>query len=92
VSNPTLILRRARVSRKGGRWQRDDFGEFDGERDVGRIYRLDDRPHSAWFWGVSSQLTGRKSCGHVTSRDEAKGAFKAEYEAWKSGIGERRTT
>jgi hypothetical protein len=32
---------------------------FDGDREVGRIYRLDDRPDSAWFWGVSFELTGR---------------------------------
>jgi hypothetical protein len=40
-------------------------------------------PDSVWFWGVSFQLTGRKSYGHATSLDEAEAAFKAEYVAWK---------
>ena len=35
------------------------------------------------FWGVSFQLTGKKSCGHVTSLEEVKAAFKVEYLAWK---------
>jgi hypothetical protein len=33
---------------------------------------------------VSFQLTGRKSYGHVPTLDEAKAAFRAEYEKWKS--------
>jgi hypothetical protein len=35
-----------------------------------------------WFWGVSFQLTGRKSYGHAPSLDAAKAAFRAEYETW----------
>jgi hypothetical protein len=46
----------------GGRLQ-----VFDGERDVGRIFRQDGQ----WFWGVSFQLTGRKSYGHAPTLDEA---------------------
>jgi hypothetical protein len=34
-------------------------------------------------WGVSFQLTGRKSYGHASTLDEAK-AFKAEYAAWRA--------
>ena len=41
MSDPTLILRRANVSRKGGSWQDDDYDVFDGDRDVGRIYLID---------------------------------------------------
>jgi hypothetical protein len=82
-----LVLRRANISRSGGSWSETDFDVFDGDRKVGRIYRLDDRPDSAWFWGVSFQLTGRKSYGHAASIDEAKAAFKAEYEAWKNENG-----
>jgi hypothetical protein len=78
-----LILRRASASRKGGPWQHEDYDVFDGDREVGRIYRLDDRPDSAWFWGVSFQLTGRKSHGSADSLEEAKAAFRAEYEIWK---------
>jgi hypothetical protein len=79
-----LILRRANVSRPSGSWQHEDYDVFDGDREVGRIYRVTDHPDSPWFWGVSFQLTGRKSYAHVTSRDEAKTAFKAEYEAWQN--------
>jgi hypothetical protein len=34
-----LTLRRANVSRKSGDWNDDDFDVFDGDSDVGRIYR-----------------------------------------------------
>ena len=75
-----LILRRANVSRKGGPWQHNDFDVFDGERDVGRVYLVDGYGgKETWFWGVSFQLTGRKSYGHAASLDEAKAAFRAEY-------------
>jgi hypothetical protein len=46
---------------------------FDGDCDVGR--------------GVSFQLTGRKSCSHVSTLDEAKAAIRAEYLAGKSRAG-----
>src|ERR1700730_13028238 len=42
--------------------------------------RLEERPDSEWFW---FQLTGRKSYGRAESLEEAKAAFRAEYEAWK---------
>jgi hypothetical protein len=78
-----LILRRANTSRISGSWQDEDYDVFDGDQDVGRIYRLDDRPDSNWFWGVSFQITKRKSYGYATSLEEAKAAFRAEYERWK---------
>jgi hypothetical protein len=31
--------------------------------------------------------SGRKSYGHAPTLDEAKAAFRAEYEAWQSGAG-----
>jgi hypothetical protein len=77
----TLVLRRANVSRKGGQWDDDDFDVFDGDRVIGRVFRQAD---GQWFWGVSFQLTRRKSYGNAPSLDEAKAAFRAEYEAWKS--------
>ena len=81
-----LVLRRANVPRKGGSWQHEDYDVFDGHRDVGRVYLVDGyRGDETRFWGVSFQLTGRKSYGHATSLDEAKAAaFGAEYEAWKA--------
>jgi hypothetical protein len=77
---PALTLRRANVSRISGEWNDDDYDVFDGGRDVGRIFR---QVNGQWFWGVSFQLTGRKSYGLADSLDEAKAAFRAEYEAWK---------
>jgi hypothetical protein len=74
----TLVLRRANVSRQGGEWKDEDYDVFDGERCVGRIF-LD--ASDTWFWGVDFQPTGRKSCGHVTTLEEAKAAFRAEYVA-----------
>jgi hypothetical protein len=75
-----LTLRRANVSRKGGSWQHEDYEVFDGDRDVGRIFL---QASGTWFWGVSFQLTGRKSYGDAPTLDEAKAVFRAEYEAWK---------
>jgi hypothetical protein len=39
--------------------------------------------NETWFWGVSFQLTGRKSYGHAPTLNDAKAAFGAEYVAWK---------
>jgi hypothetical protein len=75
-----LVLRRANVSRKGGTWQHEDYDVFDGDRDVGRVFQQAD---GSWFWGVSFQITGRKSYGHAASLDDAKAAFRLEYEAWQ---------
>ena len=46
---------------------------------------MTDHPDSPWYWGVSFQLTNRKSYGCAESLDAAKAAFKAEYEAWQKG-------
>jgi hypothetical protein len=41
VRLPThLVLRRASVSRISGSWQQEDYDLLDGEREIGRIYRL----------------------------------------------------
>jgi hypothetical protein len=81
-----LVLRRANVSRISGSWQHEDYDVFDGDREVGRIYLVDSQVmQETWFWGVSFQLTGRKSYGHADSLAEAKAAFTAEYEKWKEG-------
>ena len=77
-----LILRRANISREDGHWNDDDYDVCDGDRCVGRIF-ID--ASGAWFWGVSFDLTGRKSYGYAATLDEAKAAFRVEYEAWKSG-------
>ena len=53
-----LILRRASVSRNGGSWDDDDFDVFDGDQDVGRIYRVN-AYEEVWFWGVSFMVIGR---------------------------------
>jgi hypothetical protein len=84
MTDTALILRRANVSRKGGNWNDDDYDVFDGDRCVGRVYSVDaDGDHETWFWGISFQLTGRKSYGHAASLAAAQAAFRAEYEAWK---------
>jgi hypothetical protein len=76
-----LVLRGASISRPSGSWPETDFDVFDGERDVGRIFQEAD---GSWFWGVSFQLTGRIRYGHAPTLDEAKAAFRVEYEAWQS--------
>jgi hypothetical protein len=84
MSDRTLILRRASILRPSGSWSETDYDVFDGERDVGRIFQQAD---GAWFWGVSFQLTGRKSYGHAAWLDAAKAAFRAAYERWRSCAG-----
>jgi hypothetical protein len=79
----TLILRSANSYREGGDWNVDDFDVFDGDRVVGRIYRVNSADR-VWFWGVSFLLTNRKGYGHSDSLDEAKVAFRAEYEKWRA--------
>jgi hypothetical protein len=78
--SPNLILRRPRISL--GSWPDHDFDVFDGELEIGRIYRVTDQRGSPWFWGVSFQVIGRKSYGYADSLEEAKAAFKVEYESW----------
>ena len=75
-----LVLRRASVSRKGDSWQHEDYDVFDGEYCVDRIFL---QASGAWFWGVDFFLTRRKSYGDALTLDEAKAAFRAEYEAWR---------
>jgi hypothetical protein len=54
MPEPTLILRRANVSRKGGHWQHEDFDVFDGDRCVGRIFLVDSfAGDETWFWVLS---------------------------------------
>jgi hypothetical protein len=77
-----LTLRRASASRTSGHWDDDDFDVFDGEQDVGQIYRVNG-PDEIWFWGVDFAITNRKSHGRANSLDEAKAAFRAVYEAWQ---------
>ena len=54
-----LILRSAKSSREGGDWNVDDFDVFDGDRLVGRVYRVNSSD-PIWFWGVSFLLTNRE--------------------------------
>lgn len=76
---PALLLRRASVSRKSGSWDDNDFDVFDGDREVGRIFR---EANGTWFWGVSFVISGRKSYGHAPSIAAAQAAFRAEYKAF----------
>jgi hypothetical protein len=79
MPDPILALRRASASRMSGSRSEHDFGVFDGEREVGRIYRVTDEVESYWFWGVSFHIIGRKSYGYAASLDEALAAFRTEY-------------
>lgn len=75
-----LVLRDANSHRGGGDWGPDDYDVFDGNRDVGRIFR---DANERWFWGVDFMLTHRKSYGTAGTLEEAKAAFKTEYECWQ---------
>jgi hypothetical protein len=61
---------------------------FGDDREVGA--HLSGRPlrgHETWFWGISFELTRKRSYGNVMSLEEAKAAFRAEYEAWQRETG-----
>jgi hypothetical protein len=77
-----LVLRRANASRISGSWQQEDYKC--STETTRRIPLVDsDGGNQTWFWGVSFQLTKRKSYGHAVSLEEAKLAFRAEYLTWK---------
>jgi hypothetical protein len=77
-----LILHRANIKRRSGTWQDEDYSVLNGKRAIGRIYRVDaDGGRATWFWGISFQVTGRKSYGHADSLEAAKAAFRAECAA-----------
>jgi hypothetical protein len=78
-----LVLRRAQGHRPGDDRGPHDYDVLDDGREVGRIYRIN-AATEIWWWGVSFQLTGRKSCGRAPTRDDAMAAFKAEYERWRA--------
>jgi hypothetical protein len=88
MPDPALVFRRTTLARVSGTWQHEDYHVFDGNGDVGRIYLIGSNSSSElWFWSAGFQLTDRKSYGLAASLDAAKGAFRAEYEAWKSSGG-----
>jgi hypothetical protein len=81
---PCPTLRRANPSGKGGSWQDEDYDVFDGECEVGRVHLVDGHGGSdAWFRGVSFRVIKRKSYGYAPSLEDAKAAFRAEYQAGK---------
>lgn len=82
---PNLTLRRAQGHRPGD-WGLDDYDVLADGHDVGRIFRIN-AATEVWWWGVGFQFTGRKRYGTAGSLDEAKAAFRAQYERWKqSGL------
>ena len=89
MSGPALILRRPQP-RKPGELRPDDYDVFDGDRDVGRIYLVHANRAETWFWGISFQITKRKSYGYASTLEEAAAAFRTEYETWK-GTDQSRT-
>jgi hypothetical protein len=66
-----------------------DYDVFDGDRKVGRIYRVNAHDE-IWFWGVSFLLTNRKSYGHAPALDAAKAAFKASMLPERAAPADRR--
>ena len=78
----SLVLRRAQEHRPGD-WIPDDFDVLDDGREVGRVYRIN-AATQIWCWSVAFQLTGRKSDGHASTREQAMEAFRAEYERWRA--------
>jgi hypothetical protein len=66
-----------------------DFTVFDGDRNVGRIYRLNSA-HEEWFWGARLVVVNEPMRGYAPSLDEAKAAFEAAYSDWTAGRAQTR--
>jgi hypothetical protein len=69
-----------RILCPGGSWSQHHFDVFDGGRGVGASFASMMGPATAWFRGVSFQLTGGRSYRHAPTLDDVKAAFKSEYE------------
>jgi len=72
-----LVLRRTQGHRPGD-WGPHDYDVLDGEREVGRIYRVN-AATELWRWVVDFMLTHRNNYGTAESREAAMAAFRAEY-------------
>jgi hypothetical protein len=78
----TLVLSRAQEPRPGD-CGREDYDILDANQLVGRIYLIDSyNGVESWFWSAELTMSRRKSFGRAESFDEAKAAFRAEYERW----------
>jgi hypothetical protein len=83
----SLTLYCANGHRRSGDWQAEDYDVVDpnGDRTVGRIYKLDEFPgRERWLWGldVEAHLDGVKRYGHAALRADAMAAFKNAYVRW----------
>jgi hypothetical protein len=57
---------------------RDQFGVFDGDRKIGRIYKTE---RSDWFWGLDWLAAGEKLLtDHPGPHEEAMARFEATWE------------
>ena len=63
-------------------WKEDDFDVVEGDRVVGRIFRLDPAGND-WLWRILPKElpSGRRAMGRESSYEDAKAAFWA---AWQS--------
>lgn len=81
IGRMPLRLIPASKSRKDGEWSAEDYDVFDGDKEVGRIYRIND-PVEKWFWGFAFGITNPAKYGRVIGkREDAMAAFKKAYEA-----------
>ena len=84
-----LVLRRTQGHRRGD-WGPHDYDVLDGEREVGRIYRVN-AATELWRWAVDFMLIHRNSYGTAESREAAIGCIPGRVCALARGATENLT-
>jgi hypothetical protein len=84
-----LTLRRTRLEQSPAFADLEDWDVLDDGKPVGRIYErhAPAGPDLAWFWSITEYVeprSGLSTSGTVATLDEAKAAFRANWDSWRS--------
>jgi hypothetical protein len=82
---PSLVPKRAKLSRSSGQWQDEDYDVLADGKPVGHIYEdahLSTPPDMRWFWSITEIVPVRSGVtnGTAATREEAMAKFRAAWE------------